>query len=130
MPLTRIALPAGLSADFRHQVSVILQQTLEETFAVPTGDCFQLFDEYRPGMRVLDPDYLSSARRSENCLIFQISAGRPRNAEQKKALYQTLCGRLNRELGISTSDVMILIQFNQAEDWSFSEGRALTEETA
>ncbi|TCK04121.1 tautomerase family protein [Marinobacterium mangrovicola] len=128
MPLTRIALPAGRSADFRHQVSVILQQTLEKTFAVPPGDCFQLFDEYPPGMRVLEPDYLSSGR-SENCLIFQISAGRPRTAQQKKALYQTLCGRLNRELGINTADVMILIKFNQAEDWSFSEGRALTEET-
>lgn len=128
MPLTRIAMPAGRSADFRQQVSMILQQALEETFAVPPGDCFQLFDEYRPGMRVLDPDYLSPGR-SENCLIFQISAGRPRTAEQKKALYQTLCDRLNRQLGISTADVMTLIQFNQAEDWSFSEGRALTEET-
>lgn len=127
MPLTRIALPAGSSPEFRQQVSTVLQETLEETFAVPPGDCFQLFDEYTPGLRVLDPHYLSPGR-SEGCIIFQITAGRPRTAQQKKALYQRLSSRLNQALGISTADVMVTIQFNQTEDWSFSQGRALTEE--
>lgn len=102
-------------------VSTILHQSLVDSFAVPVEDCFQLIDKLPANQRIFNTHYLSGGR-SEGFVLIQITAGRPRTREQKQSLYRMLNERLERELAISPNDVMIIIQFNQAEDWSFSRG--------
>lgn len=122
MPMTRIAMRRGRSVEFRTQVSRILQETLEATFDVPSGDCFQLFDEYEPDRFIYDCEYLSGGR-SEHFMQFHITAGRPRTEAQKHALYQMLCQRLHKETGLNPDDLMVIIRFTAPEDWSFSQGK-------
>ncbi|HEE1135030.1 TPA: tautomerase family protein, partial [Klebsiella pneumoniae] len=38
-----------------------------------------------------------------------------------------LCARLDDEMAVSPQDVMVVIQFNQLEDWSFSPGKMADE---
>ena len=71
---------------------------------------------------MFDRHYLSGGR-SEGFMVLQITAGRPRTREQKQDFYRVLNERLEREIGVSPDDVMVIIQFNQAEDWSFSRGQ-------
>jgi hypothetical protein len=52
MPITRIAISAQRFAQWHAQISIDLQQALEDHFSVPAGDCFQLFDCYSPQQRV------------------------------------------------------------------------------
>ncbi|MEJ4046387.1 tautomerase family protein [Erwinia sp. SLM-02] len=121
MPFTRIALPAGKTTAFRQVLSTLLHQTLVDFFDVPQDDCFQLFDEYAPGLRVFPPHYLGGPR-SEGFIWFHITAGRPRSVDRKHQFYQHLARRLSTELGVRPEDVMITLSFTQPEDWSFASG--------
>lgn len=122
MPLTHIALSAQLAESQQSSISTILQQTLEATFSVPPGDCFQFFDCYPEGSRVFDRHYLSPGR-SDNFILFQITAGKPRTTEQQQALCHMLCSRLHEEVGIAPGDVMVVCQFTRPQDWSFANGK-------
>lgn len=127
MPFTRIALRRGYSDAQITQISDILQQCLEAEFAVPPGDRFQLFEAMPARQRIYDRHYKSGGR-SENYIQFHILAGKPRSREQKQNLCRALCQRLQTTLDIHPNDIMVMIQFNTADDWSFSNGILLSEE--
>ena len=129
MPFTRIILREGYTDGQLTQISDILQQSLVAEFAVPADDRFQVFETLPARQRVFDSHY-KSGTRSDNFIQFHILAGKPRSREQKQRLYRTLSERLNAALNIHPDDVMVIIQFNRADEWSFSQGRMLSEETA
>ena len=79
------------------------------------------------GQRLFDRHYKSGGR-SDNFIQFHILAGKPRSREQKQNFCRLLCDRLHAALGIHPDDVMVMIHFNTADDWSFSQGRMLSEE--
>jgi len=124
MPITRISLPRQRLNQWQSAISSALQQALESRFNVPAGDCFQLFDCYDPELRVIDRHYLCGAEagRSEDYLLFQITAGKPRSTEQKQALYSELVELLQASIGIKAQDVMVVVSFTEPEDWSFGSG--------
>lgn len=122
MPITRITLSDSYSDEKIVAISTIVHQSLVTYFAVPQDDCFQLFEKLPASQRVFDRHYLSGGR-SEGFMVLQITAGRPRTREQKQDFYRVLNERLEREIGVSPDDVMVIIQFNQDEDWSFSRGQ-------
>ncbi|MFC6922346.1 tautomerase family protein [Microbulbifer taiwanensis] len=129
--MTRISLRRGLGADYRARLSALLQRALEEHFAVPPRDCFQLFDEYTAGNRVVDPHYPygDTAARSGDFLLLQITAGRRRSRAQKCALYSALATACRQQLGLDPADLMVVITCNDVDDWSFSSGRCYGGET-
>jgi len=122
MPVTRITLGEHYTDIQLGEISAILHQSLTEEFAVPLKDCFQIFERLPASQRIFDPHY-QSGNRSEDFVLFQITAGKPRSIEQKKHFYRTLSQRLCAALGIHADDVMVIIQFNTADDWSFSHGK-------
>lgn len=127
MPFTRISLRPGYSDARIAQISDILQLSLEAEFAVPPGDRFQIFEEI-PATRHLFDRHYKSGGRSDNFIQFHILAGKPRSSAQKQNLCRSLCEGLHLALNIHPDDVMVMIQFNTAEEWSFSQGRMLSEE--
>lgn len=126
MPFTRITLHQGYSDMQITQISDILQQTLEDEFSVPPGDRFQVFETLPARQRVFDRHYKSGGR-SDNFIQFHILAGKPRTPEQKQNFCRVLCQRLQSTLDIHPNDVMVMIQFNTADEWSFSQGQLLSE---
>lgn len=123
MPFTRISMNRELFETHQQEVSVILQQCLETYFDVPKGDCFQLFDVHSQQQKVFDkyyPDLIEG--RNDAGILFHIFAGKPRSQEQKRALYKALCECLVQRTNINKEDVMVILQFNNREDWSFSSG--------
>lgn len=127
MPFTRITLRQGYSDAQITQISDILQHTLEDEFTVPPGDRFQVFEALPAKQRVFDSHYKSGGR-SDNFIQFHILAGKPRTREQKQNFCRVLCQRLQSALDIHPNDVMVMIQFNTADEWSFSQGQLLSEE--
>lgn len=124
MPMTRIAIAEHRFLAWRDSISDSLRQALENCFNVPQNDCFQLFDRYQPQDRVFDRHYLSGTEegRSEDFLLFQITAGKPRSEAQKQAFYRRLVALLEQSIGIKPQDVMVVITFTLPEDWSFGSG--------
>lgn len=121
MPLTRITLRQGYSDAVLGQISDLLHQTLVGEFAVPPDDRFQIIETLPDAQRSFDRHYLSGTR-SEDFMLFHIVAGKPRTSQQKQNFYRVLSERLHTLLGIHPDDVMVVIQFNSAEEWSFSRG--------
>ncbi|AYM92943.1 MULTISPECIES: tautomerase family protein [Serratia] len=122
MPFSRITLRQGYSETQLQKISDILHQSLTEEFDVPPDDRFQVIDTLPASQRIFDRHY-QSGERSDNFILFQIIAGKPRTVGQKQSFYRVLSERLNRGLNIHPDDVMVIIQFNNAADWSFSNGR-------
>ena len=127
MPFTRITLHQSYNDTQIMQISDILQQSLETEFAVPPHDRFQVFERLPANQHVFDRRY-KSAGRSDSFIQFHLLAGKPRSLAQKRNFCRTLCRELQTKLHISPDDVMVMIQFNTAEEWSFSRGRMLSEE--
>lgn len=122
MPFVRIMTGVRYSEMQKTQISDILHQTLTETFAVPEQDRFHFFECFATGDRYIDQHYLSTGR-TEGAILFNIVAGKPRSEEQKAALYRQLAAELQQKMAIDGGDVMVVIQFTAAEDWSFSGGK-------
>ncbi|WP_437214648.1 tautomerase family protein [Pectobacterium sp. LFLA-215] len=127
MPFTRITLRQGYSGAQISQISDILQQSLIDEFAVPPADRFQVFEALPTSQRIFDRDYKSGGR-SDDFILFHIFAGKSRTREQKQNFFRMLSERLHSALNIHPDDVMVMIQFNTADEWSFSNGRMLSEE--
>ena len=129
MPLTRISLLRGKSPDYLRALSDSLHQALVEAFDVPPNDRFQVFDQREPGELVFDRNYLGGPR-SDDFTLFEITAGRPRSTETKKAFYRRLVALLAESPGLRPEDAMAIITTTGREDWSFANGVASMIESA
>ncbi|NVC94079.1 tautomerase family protein [Vibrio natriegens] len=128
MPFTRITLTPDLFETNHQEISTILQQCLETHFDVPSGDCFQIFD-VKDSQHIVFDDYYPNLhhKRNESGIFLHIFAGKPRSHDQKRALYQALNKDLTQTLPLEEQDIMIIIQFNQTDDWSFACGISATD---
>jgi phenylpyruvate tautomerase PptA (4-oxalocrotonate tautomerase family) len=125
VPFTRISLLRGKSPEYLSAVSDNLQRALIEAFDVPAADRFQLIHQHAPGELVFDRDYLGGPR-SDDFILFAVTAGRPRSTEVKQAFYKRLVALLAEAPGVRPEDVMVVITTTNPEDWSFSAGQPWT----
>ncbi|HKR20393.1 MAG TPA: tautomerase family protein [Stellaceae bacterium] len=123
MPLTRIDLRRGKSAEYRRAIMDQVYAAMRETFDVPDEDRFMLVTEH-------DADTISYSRRylgierSDDLVVIQIAANNTRTLEQKKSLYRSIARRLAVTPGIRPADVMINLVEVAKENWSFGNGEA------
>ena len=123
MPLVRIDLPAGKSADFRRTVGDVIYDAMRETINVPENDRFQIFTEHAPGTLVADPTYMGVAR-SADCMIIQVTLNAGRTTEMKKVFYKAIADGLHERAGVRREDVFINLVEVSKENWSFGNGEA------
>ncbi|MNJ11910.1 Tautomerase enzyme [compost metagenome] len=121
MPLTRITVREGMSDARLQQLSALYHQTLVEVFDVPPEDKFQILEALPARAIVYHPHY-QTGRRDGDFILFQILAGKPRSTAVKQRLYERLAERLHADLGIHPDNLMVVIQLNGSEEWSFGRG--------
>ena len=121
MPLTRITVREGMSDARLQQLSDLYHQTLVEVFDVPPEDKFQIL-EALPARALVYPPHYQTGRRDGDFILFQILAGKPRSTVVKQRLYERLAERLHADLGIHPDNLMVVIQLNGSEEWSFGRG--------
>jgi len=123
MPYARISLMKGKSPEYLRTLSDNLHRALVETFGVPTEDRFQVFHQLASDELVFDRDYLCGPR-SDDYVLIAITAGRQRDTQTKQAFYRRLADLLEKSPGIRRQDVMVVINTNEADEWSFGDGIA------
>ncbi|WP_413162710.1 tautomerase family protein [Aeromonas salmonicida] len=121
MPLTRITLREGMSDSRLQQLSDLYHETLVEVFEVPREDKFQILEALPAKALVYHPHY-QTGQRDGDFILFQILAGRPRSTEVKQRLYLRLAERLHADMDIHPDNLMVVIQLNGSEEWSFGRG--------
>lgn len=124
MPFTRISLRKGKSPAFLRALSDGLHRALVEAFEVPETDRFQVIHQLEPGELIFDRDYLSGpgGPRSEDFVLFAVTAGKPRDHRTKAAFYRRLVDVLADSPGVRPEDVMVVINTTASDEWSFASG--------
>jgi 4-oxalocrotonate tautomerase len=124
MPLVRIAVPAGKSAEHRRAVSEGVQRALVETFGVPEDDLFQIVTEHGPGTEIVRPASYLGIEYSDDLTLIQLTVSDTRTVEQKKQLFARIVEHLSKRAGLRPQDVFINLVEVKKENWSFGNGIA------
>jgi phenylpyruvate tautomerase PptA (4-oxalocrotonate tautomerase family) len=123
MPLARISVPTGKSADYRKTVGDVVYEAMLPTLKAPEGDRFQIVTEHSPNDLILDPNYLGISRTKE-AIIVQLTLREGRTVEQKKDFFTAVADGLHDRLKVRREDVFINLVETKKEDWSFGNGVA------
>ena len=123
MPLVRIDLTQGKSAEYRRTLGDVVYEALVDVLKAPKGDRFQVIAEHPTYARIADENYLG-IRRTQDCVFIQLTLNVGRTIEQKKAFYKAVADALHARLGLRPEDVFINLIEVQKENWSFGNGIA------
>jgi 4-oxalocrotonate tautomerase len=123
MPLVRVSLRAGKSAEYKQAIGDGVYKAMLETFDVPKEDRFVVVSEHAESEFQFSRTYLDIAR-SDDLVIIQITANNTRTVEQKKALFARIAELLSQEPGLRKQDVFINLVEVAKENWSFGNGIA------
>jgi phenylpyruvate tautomerase PptA (4-oxalocrotonate tautomerase family) len=123
MPLARISVPTGKSADYRKTVGDVVYEAMLPTLKAPEGDRFQIVTEHSPNDLILDPNYLGISR-TKDAIIVQFTLREGRTVEQKKDFFKAVADGLHDRLKVRREDVFINLVETKKEDWSFGNGVA------
>jgi 4-oxalocrotonate tautomerase len=123
MPLARIDVPHGKSADYRAVIGDVVYNAMISALNAPKNDRFQVIAEHPSGGLVIDPTYLG-IQRTENAIIIQVTLNEGRTLDVKRAFYKAVVDGLHERLGIRREDVLINLVEVKKENWSFGNGEA------
>jgi 4-oxalocrotonate tautomerase len=123
MPLVRIDIAEGKTAEYRLQIGEIVYQALLDCFGVPKDDRFQVITEHPQAGLQFDRNYLG-IHRSDDCIFLQITLSSGRTVEMKQRFYKAVADGLHGALKLRRKDVFINLVEVPKENWSFGNGEA------
>ena len=123
MPLVRVDLVQGKSADYRKAISEVIYDAMIKTINVPKDDRFQVITEHPAGGLVFDPTYLG-IHRTADCIFIQVTLNEGRTVDMKRAFYKAIADGLHDRLKLRREDVVINLVEVKKENWSFGNGEA------
>jgi 4-oxalocrotonate tautomerase len=123
MPLVRVDLVQGKSADYRKAIGEVIYDAMTKTINVPKDDRFQVITEHPAEGMVFDPNYLG-IQRTADCIFIQVTLNEGRTVEMKRAFYKAIADGLHDRLKLRREDVVINLVEVKKENWSFGNGEA------
>ena len=121
MPLARIELIAGKSAEYKRAIMDGVHRALVNAFAIPEGDRLQRLYE-------LDKSCFDlSDNKTEDFVLVELTVFKGRSAEAKRKLYRAITDNLSDSPGIRPSDVLIVIHEPPLENWGVAGGKPASE---
>jgi 4-oxalocrotonate tautomerase len=123
MPLARIDLAQGKSAEYRSTIGEVVYQAMVDILKAPKDDRFQVINEHPAENFIFDRAFMG-IQRSDDCVFIQLTLNAGRSLEQKRGFYKAVSEGLHRKLDLKPADVFInLVEVNK-ENWSFGNGEA------
>ena len=123
MPLVRIDLRTGTSAEYRKALGDGVHRAMVEALGAPADDRFQVIAEHPTVGLNYDPQYLG-IRRSDSVVFVQITLSAGRKPQQKRKFYKRVTELLAESPGVKPQDVVINLVEVAWENWSFGNGEA------
>jgi 4-oxalocrotonate tautomerase len=123
VPLARIDLAEGQSADYRRTIGEVVYDAMIEILRVPEDDRFRVISEHAAGDFIFDSNYLG-IQRSKDCVFIQVTLNAGRTLDQKSAFYKAVADGLHERLSLRREDVFINLIEVSKENWSFGNGQA------
>jgi 4-oxalocrotonate tautomerase len=123
MPLARIDLIEGKTADYRKTIGEVVYDAQVEVLKAPKDDLFQVIAEHPAQNFTFDPSYLS-IQKSKDCVFIQVTLNAGRTVDQKRAFYKAIADGLHERLSLRREDMMISLVEVSKENWSYGNGEA------
>lgn len=123
MPLVRIDVLQGKTAEYRQTISAVVHDAMVATLNVPADDRFQLITEHALENHVFPDSYLGITH-TQDIVFLQITLNAGRSVELKKSFYKAVADGLHARLGLRREDVFISLVEVPKENWSFGNGEA------
>ena len=123
MPLVRISVRQGKSAEYRKALGDGVHQAMIEAMAVPPDDKFQVITEHPAEGLVYPPQYLG-VPHSDSIVFVQITLSTGRKPQQKRKLYKRMAEILAATADLNPRDLIINLVEVSWENWSFGNGEA------
>jgi phenylpyruvate tautomerase PptA (4-oxalocrotonate tautomerase family) len=123
MPLVRISVDQATTPAERETIAQTVYEAMRASIGIPEGDKFILITPHGEAERFIDPGFMGMTRTSRHVLV-QIVLRQGRSVEQKQALHAGIAQGLHKAVGVSTDDVMVVLNENTSADWSFGRGEA------
>lgn len=122
MPLVRIDVQEGRSPAELRRLADVVQDVMLEVFDAPDRDRYQIITVHPVGQIIAEDTNLGFERTSDLVILQIFQQGR--TDEHKKAAYRKLADRLEIEVGLKPTDLIVSVVANERADWSFGLGRA------
>jgi 4-oxalocrotonate tautomerase len=123
MPLVRIDLRAGKSAEYRKALGDGVHRAMIDALAIPPDDHFQVITEHPGEGLIYDVHYLGIPR-TENVVFVQITLSGGRKPQQKRKLFKRMAEILAESPGLKPQELVINLVEVVWENWSFGNGDA------
>ena len=123
MPLVRIDLIEGKSAEYRKTIGEIVYRAMRDVISVPENDKFQVITEHPADGLNIAADYLGNTY-SKDIVIIQVTMNGGRTVEMKKAFFKRIADDIHTQLKLRPDDVVINLVECVKENWSFGGGIA------
>ncbi len=111
MPLVRVEIIKGKSAEYKKTLLDCIHEGLLESIGIADWDRFQRIIE------IDRADFEAPLEKTDQFMIIEITMFQGRSKEQKKALIDTVTRKLGERLGIAPTDVFIVINDPPNENW-------------
>ena len=122
MPLVRITVASGSSAETRRALGDAAHKVLVEVAKAPAEDQFQVVEEVPAENLIFSPSYLGIPHRAPIVFV-QVFMNVGRTLEVKQALYAALAEALSKAGGFRVEDVIVNLVEVPRENWSFGGGK-------
>jgi len=116
MPLARIDMPAGKSAEYKRHVSEIIYEAIIGILKAPEGDRIHVINEHQPDTLFIDRHFLG-IERTADAMIIQVTLRQGRSDEVKQAFYRFIADELHTRTGIRREDEIITLNEDTLGDW-------------
>ncbi|HEV2103019.1 MAG TPA: tautomerase family protein [Candidatus Acidoferrum sp.] len=123
MPLVRIDLRAGKSAEYRKALGTGVHRAMIDALAIPPDDHFQVITEHPAEGLIYDAHYLG-IQRTDNVVFVQITLSAGRKPQQKRKLFKRMAEILAESPGLKPQELVINLVEVVWENWSFGNGEA------
>jgi len=114
MPLVKINILKGKTAEYKKTVFDCVHQGLMEGLGISDWDRFQRIVEFDHA------DFEAPAEKSDNFMIIELTLFPGRTKEQKKAAIEIITAKLVAALSIAPEDVFIIITEPPLENWGMA----------
>lgn len=123
MPLVKIDLHAGKTAEFNKKLSDAIHDAMVATIGVPVADKFQVITEH-PAEHLIFPSLYLDIAHETDVIFIQIYLNAGRTIERKQALYKAIAIGVESAVDFNPKDLIINLVEMHKEDWSFGNGVA------
>lgn len=114
MPLVRIEIIKGKSADYKKQILDIVHDSLVKAIQIEEWDRFQRLIE------IDDEFFERSEGKTDKFAMIEITMFPGRTKEQKEKIFEEITTSLKKKLGIPETDVFIVLYEPPNENWGLA----------